>query len=108
MSQPSCTILIESAYGGPTMADAQLRPVVQIIRKLVSPGWAVDLSDRQLLERFIQTKDHGSFAVLLERHGRLVMGVCRRALRNQPDSEDAFQATFLVLVRKADSISKQE
>jgi RNA polymerase sigma factor (sigma-70 family) len=90
------------------MADAQLRPVVRLIRRIVSPRPEADLSDRQLLERFTQTKDDASFTVLVERHGRLVMGVCRRALRNHHDSEDAFQATFLVLVRKAGSISKRE
>ena len=90
------------------MADAQLRPVVELIRRIVSPRPAADLSDRQLLERFLHARDEASFAVLVERHGRLVMGVCRRALRNLHDSEDAFQATFLVLVRKAGSISKRE
>src|SRR5262245_54610097 len=90
------------------MADAQLRPVVELIRRIVSPRPAADLSDRQLLERFLHARDEASFAVLVERHGRLVMGVCRRALRNHHDSEDAFQATFLVLVRKAGSISKRE
>ena len=61
-------------------------------------------TDAQLLERFLATHDETTFEVLVRRHGPMVLGVCRRALPNPQDAEDAFQATFLVLVRKADSI----
>jgi RNA polymerase sigma factor (sigma-70 family) len=62
------------------------------------------LPDGELLERYIERRDETAFEVLLRRHGPMVWGVCRRLLRRDTDSEDAFQATFLVLVRKASSI----
>jgi RNA polymerase sigma factor (sigma-70 family) len=65
------------------------------------------LSDGQLLALFVNHRDGDAFAALLNRHGPMVMGVCRRVLRHQQDAEDAFQATFLVLARKADSVRAQ-
>ena len=62
---------------------------------------------RQLLERFLADRDEASelaFTALVQRHGRMVLGVCRRILDDPDEAEDAFQATFLVLVRKARSI----
>jgi RNA polymerase sigma-70 factor (ECF subfamily) len=67
-----------------------------------------DQSDRQLLEQFARRRDEAAFEALVQRHGSLVLGVCRRVLHDTHDAEDAFQATFLVLVRKAGSIAKPE
>src|SRR5262249_32295846 len=61
-----------------------------------------------LLERFVEQRDQGAFAALVERHGPQIFGLCRRVLQHQQDAEDAFQATFLVLARKAGSLSKRE
>src|SRR5581483_3546778 len=65
-------------------------------------------SDGQLLERFVARRDESAYDALLRRHGPMVLGVCLRILNNLHDAEDAFQATFLVLARKAASISQRE
>jgi hypothetical protein len=56
-------------------------------------------SDAALLERFVTRHDEAAFAALVARHGPMVFGVCRRLLRHDQDAEDAFQATFLILLR---------
>jgi RNA polymerase sigma factor (sigma-70 family) len=63
-----------------------------------------DQSDTELLERFAGAKDETAFVELVRRYGPMVLGVCRKMLRHEQDAEDAFQATFLVLARKAGSI----
>jgi RNA polymerase sigma factor (sigma-70 family) len=85
-----------------------LQPVIRQLRKAVLVRDGAGLTDGQLLTLFIEDCDPAAFEALLRRHGPMVMGVCRRLLRNPPDSEDAFQATFLVLVRKAASVVPRE
>jgi RNA polymerase sigma factor (sigma-70 family) len=74
------------------------------IHRFVSPQVATDVSDRDLLKRFVGSRDEAAFAALVRRHGPLVLNVCRRLLRHEQDAEDVFQATFLLLARKADSV----
>jgi RNA polymerase sigma factor (sigma-70 family) len=69
---------------------------------------ALQQTDRELLEKFIQRQDGEAFAALVERHGSMVLGVCQRVLDHAQDAEDAFQATFMVLVRKARSLGQPE
>src|SRR5262245_15351625 len=90
------------------MSQGQFDPVIRHLRRLVGPLSAGGLTDRHLLERFVTHRDEAAFEVLVWRHGTLVWNVCRRVLHHTQDAEDAFQATFLALVRKAASIGKRE
>lgn len=90
------------------MATDTLNPLLRFIRRIAVPSATGDLVDKILLERFATRRDGEAFAALVQRHGPLVEGVCRRMLRNDQDVEDAFQATFLVLVDKAAWIRRPE
>src|SRR5437588_13010720 len=83
-------------------------PIIQELRRVVLRHEATARTDGQLLGDFLLHRDTAAFEFLVQRHGPMVWGVCRRALRNVHDAEDAFQATFLVLARKAASVSPRE
>jgi RNA polymerase sigma factor (sigma-70 family) len=87
------------------MTTRQGPAILEHLRKWASSA-ASTLSDAELLTRFSAGQEEGAFAALMLRHGGLVWGVCRHVLRHDQDAEDAFQATFLVLARKAGSIRK--
>src|SRR5438105_10301483 len=86
------------------MVGGQQNPVIRYLRRLAGSPPGGDGSDQQLLHRFVLERNEEAFAAIVDRHGPMVMGVCRRILRNVQDAEDAFQVTFLVLVRKAGSL----
>jgi RNA polymerase sigma factor (sigma-70 family) len=90
------------------MASRQLRRVLQTLRGATLPDDAAGRTDGQLLESYLHSREEAAFAALVRRHGPMVWGVCHRILRSHQDAEDAFQATFLVLVRKAASVVPRE
>jgi RNA polymerase sigma factor (sigma-70 family) len=81
-----------------------MRDFMSQIRRLVAQQGSGNQSDELLLTQFLQQNDQDAFAVLVRRHGPMVLGVCLRLLHHHQDAEDAFQATFLTLVRKGHSI----
>ncbi len=88
------------------MASKGLTNLFTRLRALAALHQAEEFPDQELLKRFIQRHDEAAFTALVERHGAMVLTVCRRVLRHHQDAEDACQAVFLVLVRKASSIRK--
>jgi RNA polymerase sigma factor (sigma-70 family) len=90
------------------MASGPLSTFLRHLRRVARPGTARDHTDAQLLERFVRGRDEAAFELLVWRHGTMVLNVCRRVLGREHDAEDAFQATFLTLARKAGTIGKRE
>jgi RNA polymerase sigma factor (sigma-70 family) len=90
------------------MASGQLSGVLRYLRRTTLGPDGGTMTDGQLLECFLTRRDEAAFEALVRRHGPMVLGVCRRVLHNSHDAEDAFQATFLVLVRKAASLRQRE
>jgi RNA polymerase sigma-70 factor (ECF subfamily) len=86
------------------MATGQDNSLLRHLRRAALLQDAGDVTDGQLLERFLAMREEAAFEVLVRRHGPMVLGVCRRVLSNVHDAEDAFQVTFLVLIRKGPSL----
>jgi RNA polymerase sigma-70 factor (ECF subfamily) len=82
--------------------------LIQQLRRMFRSGGAGGAPDGQFLEQFLRQRDEAAFEALVRRHGPMVWGVCRRLLGNPNDAEEAFQATFLVLVKRAGSIGRRE
>jgi RNA polymerase sigma factor (sigma-70 family) len=93
------------------MRGGSSRDVLRHLRTLYRCGVVGSLSDEQLLDRFVARRDETAeeaFGELVQRHGPMVLGVCRRILGDAHEAEDVFQATFLVLARKASSVVRRE
>ncbi|HEY7313040.1 MAG TPA: sigma-70 family RNA polymerase sigma factor [Gemmataceae bacterium] len=86
------------------MAIGQMSAFLDNLRRAALRRDKAGLSDGQLLDAYVRRREEAAFAALVHRHGPMVWGVCRRVLGNDRDAEDAFQAAFLVLVRKAAAI----
>jgi RNA polymerase sigma factor (sigma-70 family) len=89
------------------MTNGRLSPIIQHLRRVVRPAQTAGISDAQLLDRFVVQGDAAAFELLLWRHGPMVWGLCRRMLSDFHEAEDAFQASMLVLARKAGTIGKR-
>lgn len=89
------------------MPAGQLQNAIRHIRRLLG-GPGGDDTDRDLLRRYAEERDEDAFRVLVQRHGPMVLGVCRRLLGQDSDADDAFQVTFLVLARKAGTVFWRE
>jgi C-terminal peptidase prc len=89
------------------MGEQKLSAIVQYLRRLAKASSDDSSTDKELLAAFVAHRDEAAFAAIVERHGRMVWGVCHRMLGNTPDAEDVFQATFLVLIRKAATVHWQ-
>src|SRR5262249_33793506 len=90
--------------GAEAMTKDALNKMILHLRQAALLGEGCGQTDAELLECYVARRDETVFEALVRRHGPMVLGVCRRILRNEADAEDAFQATFLVLVRKAGAI----
>src|SRR5437899_11078161 len=90
------------------MATAQLPGVLQHLRSLRDTPALTEVPDAQLLEWFARAHEEAPFAALVRRHGPMVLSVAQHVLPHVQDAEDVFQATFLLLARKAVSIRKPE
>ena len=90
------------------MSQATLEEVLRYLRNTCESQQAAELTDGDLLDRFLAQRDEAAFAVLVQRHGPMVLGVCLRVLGDRQEAEDCFQAAFLVLVRRAASLRRRE
>jgi RNA polymerase sigma factor (sigma-70 family) len=89
------------------MTTTSASVILRHLRTCVAAENTGGLTDQQLLEQFATYREEAAFEALVRRHAPLVQGVCRRVLRHEQDAEDAFQATFLVLARKAREVGRR-
>jgi len=94
--------------GGESMARGASGDVIRQVGRLFGEGTLTGLTDSQLLDRFRSRRDEAAFEAIVARHGPMVLGVCRGVLRHAHDVDDAFQAAFLVLVKKSGTIHGRE
>jgi RNA polymerase sigma factor (sigma-70 family) len=90
--------------GALKMSALRVHRIVRDLHSALAARQIVELTEAELWDRYVRQCDEQAFATIVRRHGPMVFAVCRRILRNQQDAEDAFQATFLVLVRRAASL----
>ncbi|HKB37631.1 MAG TPA: sigma factor, partial [Gemmataceae bacterium] len=90
------------------MTSSRLQKLFRNFRRETAPPDTPVGSDAQLMERFAAARDEDAFELLTRRHGPMVLSVCRRVLGDAHEAEDAFQATFLVLARKAAGLRRAE
>jgi hypothetical protein len=90
------------------MSKTSLAGVFHCVKRLASEPCAGQRTDSQLLDEFAANNNESVFAELVQRHGMMVLRVCRRALQHEQDAEDAFQATFLALAQRCRTIRRRE
>src|SRR5262245_40446812 len=83
-------------------------PLTGLVGHVCRSSRDAGLTDGQLLDAYLARRDEAAFECLVWRHGPAVLGACRRILQNETDAEDAFQATFLVLIRKANAVRPRD
>ena len=86
------------------MKNCLATELIHHIRRIALSADRAKSLDHELVEAFVAHRDEAAFEAIVRRHGAMVLGVCRRLLQNHHDAEDAFQATFLVLARRAASV----
>src|SRR5262249_49056504 len=90
------------------MTTAQMSRFLRQLTRGMAAETLGELTDRQLLERWLTAQDQAVFEALVRRHGPMVYRVCWRVLQQAEDTEDAFQATFLLLARKLQTVRKRD
>src|SRR5262245_37953048 len=90
------------------MPDEGTDPLLRLVRRTAAGEDVRDWTDSELLRRYVSHRDEAAFDVLVRRHGAMVWRVCRNRTPEPHSAEDAFQATFLILVRKAGSIGRPQ